>query len=371
MTVFINTTFTAADATGLTTSDPSWTKFHAGDDARILSNRVHSVFASGTPSKYAHNEPPPNADYEVSADLWIAASTTTAYSAGVAARIVYGELTCYWARYRPGTGWQLFRYNTGTATQLGSTVAETISAGSTRRVRLRVVGSVISLYRDAEASPLISVTDGSPITAAGFAGFITSARETDGPHIDNFTADSIPAPATATTLSGPSGGTVLVASTNFSVGANGTITGTVTVTPSDGGDGGTFSPTSVEISSATPTATFTYTPATVGAKTISISDDGGLGDASDLTYTATLTAATLTSSPLKNNTGTVLAAAAFEAYINNPTSGALVVKKTGLTSNGTGVVSFSDSALVAATSYRVVWKRTDTGAEGLETLTAT
>lgn len=94
------------------------------------------------------------------------------------------------------------------------------------------------------------------------------------------------AAATATTLSGPSSGTTGVASSNFTVGADGTITGTVTVTPSDAADGGTFTPTSVAISSGTPTATFTYTPASTGVKTISISDDGGLTDATPLSYTS-------------------------------------------------------------------------------------
>ena len=79
----------------------------------------------------------------------------------------------------------------------------------------------------------------------------------------------------------------------------------------------------------------------------------------------------LTSSPLKNNTGTLLTNAAADAYVSDPTTGALVVKKTGLTSDATtGVITFSDAALAAATSYRVVWKLTATGAEGLETLTA-
>lgn len=92
--------------------------------------------------------------------------------------------------------------------------------------------------------------------------------------------------ATATTLSGPSSGTTGVASTNFTVGANGTITGTVTVTPGDAANGGTFTPTTVAISSGTPTATFTYTPASTGVKTISISDDGGLTDATSISYTS-------------------------------------------------------------------------------------
>lgn len=80
----------------------------------------------------------------------------------------------------------------------------------------------------------------------------------------------------------------------------------------------------------------------------------------------------LTSNPLKNNTGTLLTSQPFEAYVSNPSTGALVLKKTGLTSHAsTAVVTFGDAALTAATSYRVVWRQTSTGAEGLETLTAT
>lgn len=97
---------------------------------------------------------------------------------------------------------------------------------------------------------------------------------------------SVVAAATAVTMSGPSSGTVLVASTNFTVGANGVISGTVVVTPSDSGDGGTFTPTTVSISSGSPTGTFTYTPATTGVKTISTSDDGGLTDPTPISYTS-------------------------------------------------------------------------------------
>jgi len=81
--------------------------------------------------------------------------------------------------------------------------------------------------------------------------------------------------------------------------------------------------------------------------------------------------ATLTSSPLKNNTGSLLLGVAFEAFVHDRTTGALVLKKTGLTSNGsTGVAAFTDASLTVATAYRVVWRATADGAEGLETLTA-
>lgn len=92
--------------------------------------------------------------------------------------------------------------------------------------------------------------------------------------------------ATSTTLTGPSTGTAGSASTNFTAGANGTITGTVTVTPSDGGAGGTFTPSTVNISSGTPTATFTYTASSAGAKSITITNSGGLSNPGALTYTA-------------------------------------------------------------------------------------
>jgi hypothetical protein len=96
----------------------------------------------------------------------------------------------------------------------------------------------------------------------------------------------VAASATATTLTGPTTGTVGVASSNFTAGADGAITGTVVVTPSDGGAGGTFTPTSVSISSGTPTATFTYTAASAGAKTISTTNNGGLANPASITYTA-------------------------------------------------------------------------------------
>lgn len=111
---------------------------------------------------------------------------------------------------------------------------------------------------------------------------VTNNGSLGNPAAFTYTASS----ATAVTLSGPSSGTTGVASTAFTVGANGTISGTVTVTPSDGGGGGAFSPTSVAISSATPTATFTYTAATAGAKTISVTNNGSLSNPSNITYTA-------------------------------------------------------------------------------------
>lgn len=121
-----------------------------------------------------------------------------------------------------------------------------------------------------------------------------NARDLAGNLLGNFTAlaitNNVGAVATGVTMAGPTGGATSVASTNFTVGVTpvgSAITGTVIVTPSDGGGGGTFSPTSVNLTTGAPTATFTYTPsATAGARTISVTNNGSLTDPSNITYTS-------------------------------------------------------------------------------------
>lgn len=112
---------------------------------------------------------------------------------------------------------------------------------------------------------------------------------------------------------------------------------------------------------------------------------GGLSGASNLAGDAALDGVsasgtlgsapgTLTSSDLKFNNGAVHSNVPFEAFISVPSTGALVLRKTGLTSTTSGTApkcAFTDAALTPGTQYRVTWRRTDTGAEGTEILTAT
>jgi hypothetical protein len=138
----------------------------------------------------------------------------------------------------------------------------------------------------------VVISSGTPTATftytAGSIG-IKSISVTNSGGLTNPSALSVTAsilPATAVTLSGPSSGLVGSASTNFTAGANGTITGTVVVTPNDSSGGGTFSPTTVSISSGSPTGTFTYTPGSGGAKSIGVTNDGSLTNPSAITYTA-------------------------------------------------------------------------------------
>jgi hypothetical protein len=125
------------------------------------------------------------------------------------------------------------------------------------------------------------------IYTPGLYGAKTIATANDGGLTDP-AALSFTSVASTYTLAGPSSGAPSVPSTNFTVAlpAGGVVLATVTVTPHDGGSGGTFTPTTVGLTTAAPSATFTYTPASVGTKTISVTNNGGLTDPGNLTYTA-------------------------------------------------------------------------------------
>lgn len=73
--------------------------------------------------------------------------------------------------------------------------------------------------------------------------------------------------------------------------------------------------------------------------------------------------------PLKNNTGTLLANETGATVYVYQTSGADVVTKTGQTSDGSAIMTVSDSALAAGTTYRFVIVLSG-GAEGMDKLAA-
>lgn len=76
-----------------------------------------------------------------------------------------------------------------------------------------------------------------------------------------------------------------------------------------------------------------------------ITADGGMADAGAVP-------GVITTPVLKNNTGTILASVSgVVANIYHSTTGALVVRKTGLSSNGSGIVTISDALLIPGTSY--------------------
>ena len=78
-----------------------------------------------------------------------------------------------------------------------------------------------------------------------------------------------------TTIAGPSAGTVNTPTSNFTVGVNGSFTGTVTIVPSDAGNGGIFTPSSIQLTPSNIFGTFTYTATSVGSKSLTLANDLG------------------------------------------------------------------------------------------------
>lgn len=172
-----------------------------------------------------------------------------------------------------------------------------------------VVGSTLTLrtWKNSEPMPTTpqQTWTNSDITAAGYAGFYTIAGSVMAVDDVIITDGVIAAPTTAT-LTGPTSGSVGLASANFTVTLSASTGSSTTITPSDGGNGGTFSPATPSIASGNTTATFTYTAASSGTKPISVTVSNGYTvTGSPISYVAQAigTASLLTLSG--NNSGAV------------------------------------------------------------------
>mgnify|MGYP003526206083 FL=1 len=87
--------------------------------------------------------------------------------------------------------------------------------------------------------------------------------------------------------------------------------------------------------------------------------------------TGDVTQGTITCPALKNNTGAVLAnETGVTAYVYSVATGAHVATKTGQTTNPSGILTFTDAAIAAGTTYRVVIVL-GSGAEGMDKVAAT
>lgn len=300
MTNFITDSFTSATAVNLTAHTPevggSWVISQYTIDSGRTSFTVGAstgtvVFNEGGAIDILYvNATPPAADYTVSATVQVAA---TGDYAGVVARgtVAAASIDAYVAYLNAGTI-TLVRYGGSGTTTLGTSAAGAYTTNTNYLLALTCQG--YSLIVKLDGVTVVTATD-SEFATAGKAGlFASNATYT------SVSADTVVVVATATTLSGPSAGATGSASSDFTVGANGDITGTVVVTPSDAAGGGTFSPTTVSISSATPTGTFTYTPASDGAKSISTTNNGGLTNPATVSYTASTAGSLVTLTDLTN-----------------------------------------------------------------------
>jgi hypothetical protein len=74
-------------------------------------------------------------------------------------------------------------------------------------------------------------------------------------------------------------------------------------------------------------------------------------------FSGTSVSGTITSEPLRTNNGTLLASTSLaHVAIYNDTTGALVLRRTSISTDGAGVFTITDAAIVTGTTYRIDWE---------------
>jgi hypothetical protein len=193
---FSSDDFTDSAGTVLSSHTPSgggsWarnpTAIYAGIDVVVAANRVRIAQRGST--AYYHGGAPASADYDVSADIYVASASSVAGAA-----VVGRQSTSDGSGYAFGTLgssglWNLYRVGTtGGVASLG-TFSDTISTGTTRAIKLEMRGTTIKGYVDGTA--VVTATN-STVTAAGKAAVRFNSNNTDGGdslyyHLDNFDA---------------------------------------------------------------------------------------------------------------------------------------------------------------------------------------
>lgn len=156
-------------------------------------------------------------------------------------------------------------------------------------------------------------------------------------------ADEIPETANTILLFGPTTGIAGQPSDPFTILLNGVYPSDVVVTVGDGSAGGTSTPNPVTIPAGQSSRTFTHTASTVGAKSLTLTNNSGgaIANPAARTYTASVLAPTgaVTSQPAPNGQDLVIAF----STANTPTSGTAVLNLEG---GGTlsGVVALTSGA---------------------------
>lgn len=259
---------------------------HTSDSGDTWSHSAYSGYSAGlvrvnpsgevgptasTTTRYYINSSS-NTDVEVLTGLKILSATNS--QAGPCLRIADDTAnTYYWLLYSQASGsWSWQSKTANTAHTVAGSYSDATSPGDTRVARFRISGTSLTGYINGTSR--LTATD-SAISSAGVVGIMTNGdtghSSTTGIHVD-YTIVRGTAAGSALVPFGPASAPNLVAST-YRVIADGAVTGTVVVTPTDGGAGGSFSPSTYSLSETNPVAEFTYTPATAGPTTLTFTGD--------------------------------------------------------------------------------------------------
>jgi hypothetical protein len=251
----------------------------------------------------------------MSGSIAVSALTTTSYALSWTAGTDNVGITSYEVSVDGGGSW----------TSVGLTLSANVASrtpGSTDQVRVRA--------KDAAGNPSNALSTSVTLQSSGPTGDTTLPTLTGSISVTALTSTSY-------TLSWPAGAD------------NTGVTGYERSL-----DGGS---TWASVGNALTVDISGRTPQTTDQVRVRAKDAAGNVSTPPLSASVTLLAAngnpgTITSPPLKNNTGTLLANLTNIAVnVYNQSTGALVVRKVGLSSNAAGVVVISDVAIVAGTAY--------------------
>ena len=261
---------------------------------------------------------------------------------------------------------------TATVTVTSVTVSPstaTVAGGGTQTFTATVAGTGSPAQTVTWSTNLGTITAGGVYTAPATTASAQTATITATSTVDATKSGTATAttPATGVTVT-----SVTVSPSTATVAGGATQTFTAAVA-------GTGSPAqtvtwTTNLGSITSGGVYTAPATTAAIQTATITATSTVDNTKSGTATATTPAAasgTLTTSPLKNNAGTLLVSlTGITAMVYDLTTGALVVKKTAQTTNASGVLVVIDATIVTGTQYRLVIILA-TAAEGMDKVTAT
>jgi hypothetical protein len=308
-TVVIQDTFSGTAATDLSTHTPdvggAWANPGVvGATAPLLldgSGHLYTNISGTGQGVYSNATPSGVLDYDVSCTLDVKDTTTPIQCGLIAgANAPESQINGYYfnAYGASPPAWQLLSYVNGSLGTMffPAATTPTVTVGNhAARLALRQINGHQYLFAMADGV----LVNGAPVQddtfTSGIVGLSPSVYSsatlttTNGIQFADFALtkadwqNEIP----ALTYSGPSSGYVGIASGLITVSAV-WLTGTTTITPSDGGAGGTFTPASLILpAGASSSGTFTYKAASTGAKSLSFTNNGGVTQSgSPIAYTA-------------------------------------------------------------------------------------
>lgn len=280
MATAIRDLFTDANGTGLNahTADVGTLTKHPAYSGNgnpvIFANRARAT-ATNQHQAWYYNNAQGNGNYEV---LYVMRRVSGTGAIYLFTRMTSPTLEGYSAVWVDGL-WYFFRWNNGSATQVGSTAAEAWTVGTDKSISFTATtnGSQVDLVLKTGGVQKLTHSDssGSRITATGFPGYLfyelDSPSDSTGMHLDSIEVLGDPEISVSPTSVQTGGSATLT--------VTGTATNWLTVAPDFSASAGTIGTVTVLTNTS---ATIAYTAPSTGQTVTITEDNSGAADTIDI-----------------------------------------------------------------------------------------